>query len=116
QRSFNVINTEAPSIGNYKTSDLIGAALDRYNWVASLWNHGIGDLSKSDPDYRPWDAIKDTPYEEYADQYVNVDNDEEKQAIDRAIDLKQKQDEVFQQAGPGLTFFTSIAASALDPL
>lgn len=111
----NLNPAQAPT-GNYEMGAFVGAVMDRTNWASSLATNGIGDFTKSNPDYPLWDKVKDTKYIDYPEFFVNVDSDEEFQTAALGVERKVQQDEIFRQAGPGMTLFGSIAAGSLDPL
>jgi hypothetical protein len=86
------------------------------NWFVSLYhNSGIGDWTKSDPNFNGYARVKDTKYANYPEYFINADNDEEVEVAKTKIDEFEQTQELASRA-PSLSFWSGMAWGMADPL
>lgn len=105
---------EDQSLSFQQHAKLQSRTAENMNWVASLVHNGLGDWSKSDPNYNPYPKIQGTKYENYASEFSLVDNDEELQARMKDVDEREEYQDLASKA-PSTAFWSSMAWGVLDP-
>ncbi len=95
--------------------DVIGAAFRSENPIASAaTSFDYDPLKPFDPDYRPWDDIQGTLYEQYGDRFAGARDREDVLAMQAQIDQELEDRRTLDAAGvPG--FMSQMGAALLSP-
>lgn len=97
--------------------EVTGAAFRQSNTLASFANYLFADSigRRENFDFNPIEAIKGTPYMEYADRFFDADSEEDVSIIKARIDQELSDREILMQR-PVLGTVMSLAASVVDPI
>lgn len=96
-------------------SSVLGAAFRLENPVVSLFNGGRVDQSEPfDPEYRPYEDIQGTKYEQYSDRFVEVRNERQGTMVKSQIDREIEDRSALEAAG-GWGMLAEMTAGLLSP-
>lgn len=100
--------TASPGLG-----DVLGAAFRQENVVGSLLSHQWAG-GERDPNYRAWDDIKGTSYEEHWEKLADVGNKGQMDARKRQIDMETEDRNTLAAAG-GWGVLATVGAGIFSP-
>ncbi|WP_120636021.1 hypothetical protein [Ruegeria sp. EL01] len=95
--------------------DVLGAAFRTENPVVSAaTSFNYDPLKPFDPDYRPWDDVQGTEYEDYAGRFAGARDQEDVVAMKAQID-RERDDRAVLDAAGGLGVLSQMGAAVLSP-
>lgn len=94
---------------------LVKRSMEQNNPVISLIHNGIGDWTKSDPNFSAWKYIEGTKYAAHPEIFANTDNAEELFAGMKQADEIDDYNNLASRA-PTLAFWSAMGSAAIDPL
>lgn len=95
--------------------DILGAAFRTENPVVSaVTSFNYDPLKPFDPDYRPWDDIQGTEYEDYAGRFAGARDVEDVVAMKAQID-REREDRAVLDAAGGIGVLSQMGAALLSP-
>lgn len=105
------LNPDAPEV----EGSVLGSAFRQDNPIGSLFNQYRYDTEEPfDPDYRIWDDIQGTIYEQYSDRFVESRNAKQTAEMKATIDSELSDRAVLDAAG-GWGMLASMGAGVLSP-
>lgn len=106
-----VEETEKPELGA-----VIGAAFEQENFVVNVGSKLLTDAFTSDeydPNFDPFEKIENTKYQDYADSFIDVDNEDQFFMTQARIDREIANKETLNEAG-GIGVLSQMAAGVID--
>lgn len=99
-----------PGVGS-----LIGATFRTENLIGSAVTQDLQGRGEDDPDFRPFDEIKGTQYEEHWPAFIDVRNQRQFFATMRQIDRERADRKIIDAAPWWMSVPASLAANLADP-
>ncbi len=95
--------------------DIVGAGFRTDNSIAStLTGFDYDPLKPFDPEYRPWDDIQGTEYEDFASRFAGARDREDVVAMKSQIDRELQDRQILEAAG-GMGMLSQFAAAMMSP-
>ena len=86
------------------------------NFEARIFHLLTSDHTKSDPTFNPWNLVKGTKYEQFPEEFVNIDNEKEVQEKIRDINERIEVCDFLINSTAKFRILTLTTYSALQPL
>ncbi len=109
---------QAPQpVKDYTGGQIMGAAFRQVSPVGSMLNASVAMMGidqTPDPEFKVWDDIAGTRYQQYSDAFLNVRNRQQAAAVKARIDREDQDNAILAESGAA-GFVAGMAMGMIDP-